>query len=638
MAAFNQYGSGGGVTVKADPGKLRLGVWNRLEPRPRSAEFSKALSAPIPDALFMLTKQWLFGEFKGEDTGTAVMAKVALKASPVSRFNLPGQAPVGYDESIPLEACIEAEPAPMDFTTQRKITTVWKKILKAKNVPASVFQAFLTVFPYTFPAETGNGDPDDTVQELEKSACDSADTHYLDALDQGARCRLHALSGKMLYALDFLAYIRTVNANTVLFENETLDAQTSADVTTHAQSIKSAIAELLDWFTDLFYTPEPGNFAWDASRLEYRFNLAVQNPDGSKSAVVAKEYYQGNPDWYAYELDNPAQHTQHLLTPTTLVGENQTIREKQITLLAADVDFPGMPNKRYWSFENGKINFGALKANTTDLALIAFAEFGFMYSNDWQIIPFKVPVGSLCTVENLVVTDCFGFKTKIEPANKSLGSHDWTMFNLSATDNYQPATPDARVFIPPVTFKTQEGPPVEKVLFLRDEMANMVWGIEQVIPDLFGNGESGYEVFHRLKNYLQAQATPPAALAPATHNYIFMTSTPENWIPFVPVNLTPNAAQVQIRLQRGRLRRNIEGVDDKDPVAPYGVLLTEVDTPYYIEEEEVPREGIQVIRAFQKARWYNGKNICWLGRQKKTGKGEGNSGLRFDDIQRSEEE
>lgn len=65
-----------------------------------------------------------------------------------------------------------------------------------------------------------------------------------------------------------------------------------------------------------------------------------------------------------------------------------------------------------------------------------------------------------------------------------------------------------------------------------------------------------------------------------------------------------------------------------DPNAP-------VDTDYLrIEEEEVPRDGIEIRRAFNYARDASGRALLWIGRSKVTGRGEGSSGLRFDVIRR----
>ena len=54
--------------------------------------------------------------------------------------------------------------------------------------------------------------------------------------------------------------------------------------------------------------------------------------------------------------------------------------------------------------------------------------------------------------------------------------------------------------------------------------------------------------------------------------------------------------------------------------------------PFLIHEEEVPRSGINVYRTWQRTRWYDGSIYTWLGRRKTTGRGQANSGMRFDQI------
>ena len=57
-----------------------------------------------------------------------------------------------------------------------------------------------------------------------------------------------------------------------------------------------------------------------------------------------------------------------------------------------------------------------------------------------------------------------------------------------------------------------------------------------------------------------------------------------------------------------------------------------VPAPYFIAEEEVPRAGRTVTRSFQRARWTNGSTFLWIGRSSPVGRGEGSSGLVFDQI------
>ena len=48
-------------------------TWNRLEGRPRTIELERALRAEVRDALWMLTKQWQMGEFRGSDAGSPIV-------------------------------------------------------------------------------------------------------------------------------------------------------------------------------------------------------------------------------------------------------------------------------------------------------------------------------------------------------------------------------------------------------------------------------------------------------------------------------------------------------------------------------------------------------------------------------------
>ena len=46
--------------------------WTRIEPHTRSHEMADALQARVRDPLWMLTRQWQFGEFQGENTGSSL--------------------------------------------------------------------------------------------------------------------------------------------------------------------------------------------------------------------------------------------------------------------------------------------------------------------------------------------------------------------------------------------------------------------------------------------------------------------------------------------------------------------------------------------------------------------------------------
>ena len=67
----------------APPTKHAAGVHallaaNRLETRPRSPEFNRALRAEIRDPTWLLARQWQLHEFRAEDRGTPAFAEVVV--------------------------------------------------------------------------------------------------------------------------------------------------------------------------------------------------------------------------------------------------------------------------------------------------------------------------------------------------------------------------------------------------------------------------------------------------------------------------------------------------------------------------------------------------------------------------------
>jgi hypothetical protein len=244
-------------------------------------------------------------------------------------------------------------------------------------------------------------------------------------------------------------------------------------------------------------------------------------------------------------------------------------------------------------------------------------------------------VGVLSEILGIVVTDVFGVRTLVRPAVNSIGGegNQWGMYYLK---NRQGDGVDPRLFLPPVLGKIQESAPLEKVVLARDDMANMVWGIEQVIPSLAGGGMDGHEAAAALERYFTAQH-PPGVVeridTGATIQYRLGTRVSENWIPFIPVHIP--GSNREIRLQRAAMPRL--SVRPPVPVEPRGAILrTGLDEdprqPYFIHEEEVPRAGAIVSRTYQRARWWDGRIYTWLGRRKQTGRGQGSSGLEFDQI------
>ncbi len=69
--------------------------YNRLESRPRTDNFARALRAEVRDALWMLCKQWQMGEFAGDDAGSPVGAKIHVDGAADREVPAAGQADAG---------------------------------------------------------------------------------------------------------------------------------------------------------------------------------------------------------------------------------------------------------------------------------------------------------------------------------------------------------------------------------------------------------------------------------------------------------------------------------------------------------------------------------------------------------------
>jgi hypothetical protein len=304
-----------------------------------------------------------------------------------------------------------------------------------------------------------------------------------------------------------------------------------------------------------------------------------------------------------------------------------------------------MPNTRWWAFEDSRTNFGDVKPDTTDLAKLLLIEFGLIYANDWFQVPFTVPAGSVVNIRGMAVTNVFGERLWIEGAGS--GSDDdwqrWAMFLVSIKGQGHEAA-DLSLVIPPAAQNVLEGKPLEEIMFARDEMANMVWGVERTIPLPSGEPKSGREAAAETRSFFERESerrlgVPPQPLpaAPgAKIRYQVMTSVPENWIPMISVHVPGDSRETQ--LQRAAMLRIIEGDPVKLPVEPRTSLLRvgldqTVPEGYFLHEEEVPRAGVRLTQSFQRTRWRDGRAWVWLGVRKQTGRGEGSSGLAFDQIQ-----
>ena len=371
--------------------------------------------------------------------------------------------------------------------------------------------------------------------------------------------------------------------------------------------------------------PDAASPSWLSDRLEYEFSVGSRLSD-REYILTATEYCEGHLDWYAFESNQKA----------TLGGANDNaITQTNRKIIPAPVSFHGMPAARFWEFEDAQIDFGSVDAGPTDLARMLLVEFAIDYGNDWFVIPVELDIGSLCRTKSLVITDTFGLQTLIK-SNSDSGDQNsiWRMFQISPARGSGSSQPEPNLFfLPPSLISGVSDQPIEEVLFLRDEMANLAWAVERVIESPTEGRINRFEAY--LKSQRNGdQQSPPATPAPSKQpspstppalSYLLTTVVPDYWVPLLPVKTDDG-----LRLRRGAVLKT----DGTTGFVPALGRILEPGVVLSLCEEEVPREGVRVTRSYQFTRWIDGSSHCWLGRRKSVGRGEGSSGLRFDSLER----
>jgi len=105
-------------------------AWTRLEARPRKYDFDQVLKAGVHDSLWFLTRQWQFGEFKGEDTGSPILAKIAVETSKVSRVKVSGDNIARtYTDKLPLESRVEKIKRTVSYKERLQLGQHWMRLL-----------------------------------------------------------------------------------------------------------------------------------------------------------------------------------------------------------------------------------------------------------------------------------------------------------------------------------------------------------------------------------------------------------------------------------------------------------------------------------------------------------------------------
>lgn len=363
------------------------------------------------------------------------------------------------------------------------------------------------------------------------------------------------------------------------------------------QPVQDAAAVWLDWYRRNVSPRGRAGDSWHADRLEYRFGLqAGEGADARR--LEAPCHLGGAVDWCTLDLAEGK----------GLGGDAAAapVEQRSTRVHASRLRYAGMPDNRLWAMEDGLVNFGVTDVQPHDLARLMLLEYATIFGNDWLVAPLDVPRGALVRVTEVSYRTTFGEEVVLDPAGEALDTRRKGRFRLFHTDGPKGAEPC--FVIPPNPRPALEGEPREEVVFARDETANVVWAIEKRVEGADGRGRDRASEVPPLAPPAGPQGGADAAwtleVLPAAH-----------WVPVVPV---PKGGQGFI-LRKG----SFDGTDRAQ-----GHVLS--PTPFDLQDEEVPREGVRLRRVPAILRDEDGRLLRWTARRVSTAWGEAASTLAYD--------
>ena len=586
---------------------VKCSKYVRYEPRTDSRDFTRALSFEPHDPMWMLARQWQFGRFKGDDCGSAVIAKVEESHTDLSLDGL-GNIPFGVASdlsAVPLETVIERINVDIDLHVRIESAIRFKEMVEASAF-RSKWPSVLAACKERFPLDSIYKDDDpQSLEGIRKRA-------------NTALAREWAVYGKRLF--DGYKLFLVMKAS-----NLTIPGFSDSD--TGRQIMK----EYLVYFQNRFLPAGPKGF-WNGEKLGYEGRL---NGDGTCFGM--EDYHSGQLGWYSFDIERSRFSWG---TPTQC---------KKYSFLPTPATFAAAPSRLLWEFEDQKVQMGNWSnEDVSQLASALVMQYAMMYGNDWMVIPIESKIGTLLRIPYITVRDTFGEEQHVGALNgisrntakdPESFSDAWSIFGSAYSTAYKDnrfTSLEHAILFPHTVLRTEESEPLEEVCFLRDEMANMVWGVESRIPDGCGGSMDGRTFSDKVLASVDAmveKGEDVEAPAGAEYSFLMQNRVPVNWIPFIPQHIPGSYRETRFR--RGRMPI---WTGRYEPVLPSTRLLrVERDSagrviPRLINEEEILGYGTKVILTAQRTRWFMGQSALWYGFRKVISGYQANSGLMFDQL------
>lgn len=551
----------------------------RLEGRSRDGNDDSGLAMRIADPLWLLGRQWQFGEFRGEDNGSPISVTANYRKEQAGLYSFPNSEKLEIG-SVPLEARVEAMVIPVrDLRSKVRLGLKLEEMIKAQ-FPAGESVVFIDRLRKEFPLK------------MEGKSDRKSLSYY------------NLMSGK-------------VPDGGSLWEKIQKNEFPKGDFL----PLEAVIQKLKNWYHSL-YLPSGAQSSWQSGNLVHQFSVHGQDIE-----LNAPDYQSGHLDWYSFDK------------ATIGIDPSEKATDSEF-YMPVRVSYAAMPDKRLFSFEDSQLELSGMEVDQADLIKLMIIDFSLVSDNDWFTFPIEMELGELCWVNRITIKDVFGITTVINN-DKDTGQYleanplkMWDVFKIRPSDlmrergksNQELYKKEEQfLYLPPVTAFRQESRPLEELLLLRDEYANMVWGIERTVCNELGKPVDGYDLHLELNGPFLKTEERNEANQIALPQFRLASPVPTNWIPYLPFHIDES----NIELRRAVMMRNETNTAPED-IHPLS-LLAQKDL-LSIREEAIPRAGVRVQLTRQRVRWTDGRTYIWLGRKVLAGKGEGSSGLTFDQL------
>jgi hypothetical protein len=433
-------------------------TWVRIEPRSRDPQLLAGTEARLHDPLWLVARQWQFGELTAADVGSAITARTRTEIARLDAVRTDDGTWHPFDgDRTPLDAALA--PAATERTAapplERRART-GRQLSRMLAATPSAGTVILSRFPLR-------------VTYAELATLDEADRRFFavmtDRVPDGDAAA--AALAPLLAAGDLTADFGITQVELA--------------------AASSACREWLAWRASIVRTSKKP--AWQPDRIAYRLDARARMT-GLDVRLAVRDHERSTVQWHDVDA---------------FEGEPNRVTSKLdvSTSIPTHVRFRGAPARRYWDLEDSAVNWSAIAAGPGDVARLVTIELALAFADHWLQVPLALPAGSISRVVSLVVTDTFGTRTLVRSAAE-LDGHDrtWRFCELTHTAK----VPAPLVFVPPAAGTQLAGRTLQAIELARDDVHDVLWAIDRTLRGADGRPRS-------------VELTPPTSPSPESPTY-----------------------------------------------------------------------------------------------------------------------